>query len=295
MNQPRLHRLPDSRVLGYAEFGAPDGRPVLALHGTPGSRLKFTATDQPGRALGLRIIAPDRWGYGASEAPPRPELATYADDIASLMDRLGIEKAGLIGISGGGPYAVAAAAGLGARINALALVSPVGLVAGPGAPPTLGPFHDLCFRMLPRIPGVIGLAFHAFRGGLHLSPTIACRVATIRAPAADRAIFCDSEQSARLLACFREGLRPGTEGPTIDMALFPTLSALPFARIRARARMWLGTVDRNVPRQAAAALAWAVPGCVLERIPGAGHLWIAEHYRTVLEWTAAQPANVAAL
>lgn len=288
MSTARHHRLPDSRVIGYEEFGAPDGVPVLALHGTPGSRLKFTATDAPGRELGLRIIAPDRWGYGASDAPARPELAAYADDIASLMDRLGIAKAGVIGISGGGPYAVAVAAGLGARITALALVSPVGLVAGPGAPPTLGPFHDLCFRTLPRIPGAIGLVFHAFRGGLHLSPAIACRVATIRAPAADRAIFCDSDQSARLLACFQEGLRPGTVGPTIDMALFRTLSALPLAGITARARMWLGTVDRNVPRAAAAALAWAIPGCVLERIPGAGHLWIAQNYTGVLEWVAAK-------
>jgi pimeloyl-ACP methyl ester carboxylesterase len=58
----RIMRLPDGRRIGYAEFGDAKGLPVLAIHGTPGSRYMFALTDQAARERGLRIIAPERPG-----------------------------------------------------------------------------------------------------------------------------------------------------------------------------------------------------------------------------------------
>jgi hypothetical protein len=46
-------RLPDGRGLGFRVYGDPRGLPVLFLHGTPGSRLKFSIADEAGKALGL--------------------------------------------------------------------------------------------------------------------------------------------------------------------------------------------------------------------------------------------------
>jgi pimeloyl-ACP methyl ester carboxylesterase len=39
--EDRVLRLGDGRALGYRIWGDPAGRPLLFLHGTPGSRLKF--------------------------------------------------------------------------------------------------------------------------------------------------------------------------------------------------------------------------------------------------------------
>ncbi len=50
----RVLTLADGRQLGYAEYGDPQGIPLLALHGTPGSRFMFALGDEPARDKGLR-------------------------------------------------------------------------------------------------------------------------------------------------------------------------------------------------------------------------------------------------
>ena len=99
--------LPDGRVLGWAEYGDPDGPPVVFLHGTPGSRI--SRPDDTALA-GVRLITVDRPGYGRSTPVRQPTLLGVADDVGALMSSLRIERFGLIGFSGGAPYAVACGA-----------------------------------------------------------------------------------------------------------------------------------------------------------------------------------------
>ena len=74
-------RLADGRAIGVATFGAPDGRPVVALHGMPGSRLMFAAVDAAAARQGVRIIALDRPGYGVADPHPGGTLLGYASDV----------------------------------------------------------------------------------------------------------------------------------------------------------------------------------------------------------------------
>jgi pimeloyl-ACP methyl ester carboxylesterase len=91
-------RLKDGRALGYAEFGDPNGAPVIALHGTPGSRLMFALADQAARERGLRIIAPERPGYGLSDAKEFPTLQDAVVDIAGLADFLELKRFAVLGV-----------------------------------------------------------------------------------------------------------------------------------------------------------------------------------------------------
>ena len=122
-------RLADGRRIGYAEYGDPEGASVLAIHGTPGSRFMFALTDKAARERGLRIVAPERPGYGLSDYRRKDGLARAADDMSAFADALGLRRFAVIGVSGGGPYAVAAAAAMADRIALLALISPVGPIA----------------------------------------------------------------------------------------------------------------------------------------------------------------------
>src|SRR5262245_27902343 len=122
----RMLRLADGRTVGYAEYGAPQGRPVIALHGPPGSRFMFALTDAAARDRNLRIVAPDRAGYGLSSYQHCCNLTQAAEDIRALADALRLDRFAVIGVSGGGPYAVAAASLLRDRAAFLALISPVG-------------------------------------------------------------------------------------------------------------------------------------------------------------------------
>lgn len=64
----RTVRLPDGRILGYSESGAPDGAPVFVFHGLPGSRLQRHPDDSIVRRAGARFVHIERPGGGPSAA-----------------------------------------------------------------------------------------------------------------------------------------------------------------------------------------------------------------------------------
>ena len=114
--------LPDGRRLAYTEWGVSDGRPVLYFHGTPGSRL-WCPDEQATDAARVRLIAPDRPGFGRSDPQEGRTLADWPNDVEALADALDITSFAVIGVSAGGAYAAACAALIPHRVSAAAFVS----------------------------------------------------------------------------------------------------------------------------------------------------------------------------
>lgn len=287
-------RLGDGRHVAFARFGAMDGHPVLALHGTPGSRLKFAVADAAAKELGLALIAIDRWGYGATDPHPRPTLEAFVDDMSDLLARLGVDRFAVMGVSGGGPYTAALAARLGARVTAAALVSPVGPIAGKVASRDLAAFHRFAFGAFPRHRWLMAMAFGAFRRALLRSPALAMKVVVARARPVDRLMMGDITVGGRLAHSFRVGLAGGTRGMAIDMAIFAAPWGVDLAAAVAPSRIWIGGQDTSVPLAAVRVLARELPGATVVELPEAGHLWIARHYPEVLGWLAAASQRVGA-
>lgn len=123
----------------YRVQGAPGGRPVVALHGTPGSRFSGTPARDALNALGLRVVTLDRPGYGdtpAGEPRPARELAA---DVLEVLDHVGIsEPVGVLAAGGGTLAALALAARHPERVAALTLVWP----QAPGASDAGSPGMD---------------------------------------------------------------------------------------------------------------------------------------------------------
>jgi pimeloyl-ACP methyl ester carboxylesterase len=92
-------KLADGRALGYAEFGDPSGTPVLFFHGFPASRLEGIALDTPARAVGVRLIAPDRPGFGLSDPKRGRSFSNWPDDVIQLVVHLGIYDFAVLGTS----------------------------------------------------------------------------------------------------------------------------------------------------------------------------------------------------
>lgn len=109
--------LSDGRRLCFAEFGDPDGWPLLSLHGTPGCRLDRWPDEAVYITAGVRLITYDRPGYGDSDRLPGREVVHCVDDVTELLDHLGVDRFSVTGGSGGGPHALAVAARLGDRIQ----------------------------------------------------------------------------------------------------------------------------------------------------------------------------------
>src|SRR5262245_38530378 len=277
--------LPDGRRLACAEYGDPSGLPVLALHGTPGSRLMFSLADRAARERGIRLIAPERPGYGLSEYRRAESLAQIADDLGAVADGYQLGRFAVIGVSGGGPYAVAAAAAMPDRISLLALVAPIGEVADTRL--CLSRFQRLLFRRLARRSWASRLFFRRMRAMLFKSPDTAYRWLMRQVGASDRELLARSGVRISLQAAMGEGLRPGVEGVAQDLRLYCSPWRLQFADIDVPTIIWQGGDDPVVPPEAAYALARALPNCRLDVIPAAGHYWMFSRFGLILDAVAA--------
>ncbi len=278
----RVLRLPDGRRLGFAEYGDLTGAPVLAFHGMPGSRFMFRLVHEPAARLGLRIVAPDRPGFGLSDFQPGRTLAAWGSDMRELADSLGIGRFAVAGISGGGPYVAACAALLPERVTVAALVSPVGPLHAPEGPKRLPPAQLVAFRLLPQLTPAMQLAFFGGRLGFLHAPDAMYRAVVKRAGPADAGILSRPEIRKNILEAVVEGLRPGARGVVQEMKVFAARWNIPFAAITAPALLWQGMADNNVPVAASLRLAQIIPNCELRRIEGAGHYWIFDHLDEVL-------------
>ena len=280
-------RLADGRTLGYAEYGAPDGLPVFGFHGTPGSRLMFRIAHKPAYEAGIRLIAPERPGFGISSRHPGSNLASYAADMAEFADRLGIEHFAVAGISGGGPFATACAAILRDRITTLALVNPIGPVCGKEKPEKIGPGHFFAFRIMPRIAPLSALICSIGRTAFLYAPQLMYAFILGRVSTTDWKVLSQPAVRRNLLAGVAEGFRPGVRATMQELGIFSRDWHIPLEDITAPALLWQGLSDRNVPIAAAIRLGKLIPGCETMLIPNAGHYWVFENISLILDTIAA--------
>ncbi|MEU6106092.1 alpha/beta fold hydrolase [Streptomyces flaveolus] len=90
-------------TIGYDDVGPSTGLPVLLIHGHPFDRTLWAPQVTALTQAGHRVVTPDLRGYGRSGVTPgKVLLADFADDLAALLDHLGIERAVVGGVSMGG-------------------------------------------------------------------------------------------------------------------------------------------------------------------------------------------------
>ena len=149
--------LPDGRTIGFAEYGAPGGHPVLYFHGFPASRLEGCITDKQARRHNVRVLALDRPGYGLSTRVPGRTTMDYPDDVLAFAASQNLPRFGILGLSGGGPYALACAS----KIPASRLTH-VGVLAG------AGPWNPDVWRHIPKQSRIVGFFVRNWPWGLRV-------------------------------------------------------------------------------------------------------------------------------
>lgn len=126
--------LEDGRSLGWAEYGHPDGDPVLWFHGTPGARTQVPPRiNEAALQRGFRVVTVERPGTGVSTDHRYRRIAEFGPDIEAVVDDLGFDRFAVVGLSGGGPYTLAVAHHLPDRVVAGTLLGGLGPTRGPDA------------------------------------------------------------------------------------------------------------------------------------------------------------------
>jgi pimeloyl-ACP methyl ester carboxylesterase len=243
----------------------------------------FALTDHAACARNLRIIAPERPGFGRSDFRRCQSLAQAAEDIKALADALALPRFAVIGVSGGGPYAIAAAAAMPDRAVLLALISPVGPIAEHHQSIRMSKMHRLIFTRIGRSPPAIAGFFWSLRHLVRFAPGVAYRLLMQRVPRSDRLVLARPEVRANLRTALREGLRPGIDGARQDLRLFCAPWDLPLEDIDVPTVVWQGSDDTIVPPGGAYHLAETLPNCRLDVIQGGGHYWVFGQFERVLD------------
>ena len=93
---------PDGRAVAYATWGDAEGRPLLLIHGTPGSRLTRSSDPELYTRIRASVATFDRPGYGRSSVHRDRTVTSAATDGLAVADALGWDRFGVLGVSGGG-------------------------------------------------------------------------------------------------------------------------------------------------------------------------------------------------
>lgn len=270
-------RLADGRTLACLELGDPAGPPVLYFHGYPGSRLEARVGAAAAARHGVRLLALDRPGFGQSTFQPGRSIAGWASDVAALADRMQLGRFSIMGVSGGGPYALACAALLPDRLARVALICPLGpLDVAAGKAGMLAQDRallTLAAHAAPLARGVVRLLANWMRRDAERY--LRFMMAGMLSP--DRDLFADPGYRAMVLASTAEALCQGGRGPASELTLIARPWGFPLRDVRMPVSLWQGLADQILPAHMARRLAAALPACHPRYFPDEGHLSLVVH------------------
>lgn len=258
--------LPDGRRLHWYEFGDKDGSPVLYTAGTPVSGLGGANYDEVARAAGLRWISPDKPGYGGSDYHRGRTLVSWADDLAVLAGRLGLDRFAVAGESGGGPYALAAGHRLADRVSVVALIA----TGGPIAPAEMAGMrlrNRILYWLATNAPALNAVQIAAMRR------TLTDPARRERALRRDLAAAPEAAHAALRVEyeAVTDAVRPGGRATVQELALTKRPWPFPLSEVRTPVHLWHGARDRSAPIAFARRLAGELPDATLHVSDSSGH------------------------
>jgi pimeloyl-ACP methyl ester carboxylesterase len=278
-------RTGDGRDLDVLRHGPADAFPLVFQCGTPNAPDEFPLLFEAVNARGWQLVAYARPGYADSSRHEGRSVADAAGDVAAILDQLGLDRFVTLGWSGGGPHALACAALLADRCDA------VGSLAG------VAPFDaaglDFLAGMGPENVDELGAAARS-RAELEVlldewagafSAVTAEQVAESLGglvDEVDRAALTGefAETMARMI---RRALSTGIAGWLDDDLAFVKPWGFELAAITVPVSIWQGAHDRMVPFAHGEWLASAIPGARAHLYDGEGHISLAEQMPRILE------------
>jgi pimeloyl-ACP methyl ester carboxylesterase len=263
-------RLPDGRTNAYTDLGPPGAPTVMYFHGAPSSRLDLTllGLEATLHQLEVRVVSPDRPGYGGSSPQPGRRLEDWPDDVAALADHLELSRLAVMGASSGGAYAVVCAALLPGRVVSAGVIAGVtdmgwrpawdGVDDNEATLMRIGDEGEAVAWCEERY-GTDGSRFDEFLGAQ---------------PAADAAMLDDETNAAALVTTVTEAFCQGVAGYAQDITVQGRPWSFAVADIAASVRVLHGEADTLVSVAHGHHTAEVIPGAELVTWPHHGHLSI---------------------
>lgn len=285
---PRIEgsfELADGRQIGYAEYGAPNGRGVFWFHGTPGARRQMPpAIRSLAEQRNVRLVTLERPGVGTSTRFVYRNVREWSHDVEEIADGLGFERFGLIALSGGGPYLLGCAYELPERVAAGVVLGGVAPSRGPEAVP--GGVIGLLTHIAPvldlyKLP--LGITAWGLIRALKPIKSPAFDLYARFSPPGDRELLGRPGFKAMFLDDLLRGTRRQCHAVVLDAVLFTREWGFQVSHIKVPIAFWHGDKDHIVPLAHARHVASLVPMSSLRVRSGESHMGAMDAAEEILD------------
>src|SRR5262245_60446759 len=272
-------RLADGRSMALGDVGPRDGLPVLYLHGAIGAPLECRGELAMAiETLGIRLLLPQRPGFGGSEPQRGRTLLDFAGDREQAADALGLQRFAVVGVSAGGPYAIACGHRLADRVR-VAAVSSLSPLCAPVDVPGLPWRVRLPLRGIAAAPGLTARLGDAAIALVTRHPRVLERAMLVGAPPIDRRRVADPATRRDTQSAFLAATASGIAGLIEDHLVTSRPWGFALEEIRCEVHVWHGMADAFVPADHALHLVAGLPRCRAWFDPGEGHFFFRRRVR----------------
>jgi pimeloyl-ACP methyl ester carboxylesterase len=288
MDDGRSHRqgalrLPDGRRMTFVDTGPRDGLPVLYCHGAIGTPLRDSVNLHAIAArLGIRHIAVNRPGFAGSDAHRHRTVVAFAADMRALADALALERFSVVGVSAGGPYALAVARELGDRVARAAVCSSLSPLCAPHRTPGMGRRIRLALTGLAVAPGTSRALGNAILPLLRRHPELLHRVIAAHAAPGERARLAEPGERLAAATSFLDATAYGVGGMVEDYLTYSRGWGFRPEEVEPEVHVWHGARDPLVPVEHALQLAVSLPACRMFVDPDEGHHFFRRRLEEIL-------------
>jgi len=284
---------PDGRTIDAVHRGLGTG-PVVVVHGgTPSGLASWPLLEELVEQAGLGLVTIARPGYAASTRREGRSVADAADATRCVLDHLELDQFVSLGISGGGPHALADAAELPDRCTGVVIVAGIGPLDALDLDffDGLGQNQQLLFRTALDDPDALARLAEGFAA---MSADL--DAATFRASAPDTLPPVDAaamasplgeELADHLAATMRSAFSHGPHGLVDDVLAFTKPWGFAVPALACQVTVWHGTADESVPVAHGRWVADHAPQAELRMLDGEGHVSILAELPAIIDSVAA--------
>ncbi|RJR15005.1 alpha/beta hydrolase [Candidatus Microgenomates bacterium] len=272
---------PDGRAIGFSQYGDVKGKPLFYFHGWPASHISAQAYDAIGKRMHIRIIAPDRPGYGSSDFQKNRTILDWPYDVVALADFLHLSKFAVLGVSGGGPYAAVCAYKIPERITNVGIAVGLSPLFGREALVGMMWLSKIGWQNFDRFPWLRTSSTILQLINVRYGPSLGLHRFLFGAKS-DKKMFNDAALRIRVRQTMQEAFRRGYKGPALDLKLYTIDWGFKLSDIQKKVFLWYGAKDQNVSLNMGKFYKKQIPNSQLTIYPNEGHLVSVTHAEEIL-------------
>ncbi len=280
----RQAQLNDGRRLGFAQFGAADGMPIILFHDLWGNRNIRHPDDSILARLGIRLIGVDRPGYGMSTRKQDRSFMDVVDDVMLLSKALDLEQFSVLGFSAGGPYALACAYRFPQIVRRCAVVAPLPPLDHAQGFKAIHPIYGRLFQLAAGNEAFFRLLMRGFFwfDGQRGAEQVIRELGGLLSPA-DQQVLSNINLFNSRRDIWEEIRRGGSENLVDELITLTKPWGFRLQSIQIPVDIWWGEADIFCAPGVGERMAGLMPKARYRLEPQAGHFMLYSHWQAILQ------------